>query len=151
MNRPFFVVKPLLNPICRIKHEPLSSGDLVKLCAEELGWKKSTAYTILRRICERGLFQNQKGTVAWKLDENTQFIFIDWGEDFVQSNTVPVLRPDNVLVLCAACRPFLFHRKHSCTVRSKNQYEKAAIQILCFKRLMKFLSAFILTLILFML
>lgn len=45
-------------------HEPLSSGELVKLCAEELGWKKSTTYTILRRVCERELFQNQKGTVT---------------------------------------------------------------------------------------
>lgn len=45
-------------------HEPLSSGALVKLCEEELHWKKSTTYTILRRLCERGLFQNVNGTVS---------------------------------------------------------------------------------------
>lgn len=46
------------------EHEPLSSGALVKLCEEELHWKKSTTYTILRRLCERGLFQNVNGTVS---------------------------------------------------------------------------------------
>ena len=45
-------------------NEPLSSGELVKLCAQELSWKKSTTYTILRRLCERGIFQNYNGTVT---------------------------------------------------------------------------------------
>jgi len=45
-------------------HEPLPSGELVKLCAQKLDWKKSTTYTILRRVCERGLFQNQGGMVT---------------------------------------------------------------------------------------
>jgi BlaI family transcriptional regulator, penicillinase repressor len=45
-------------------NEPLSSGDLVKLCEKELSWKKSTTYTILRRLCERGFFQNKDGTVS---------------------------------------------------------------------------------------
>lgn len=44
-------------------NEPLSSGDLVKKCEQALHWKKSTTYTILRRLCERGLFQNENGTV----------------------------------------------------------------------------------------
>lgn len=44
--------------------EPISSGDLVKLCAEELSWKKSTTYTILRKLCDKGIFQNQNGTVT---------------------------------------------------------------------------------------
>lgn len=46
------------------KNEPLQSGELVRLCEKELGWKKSTTYTILRRLCERGLFQNQEGSVT---------------------------------------------------------------------------------------
>lgn len=46
------------------ENEPLQSGELVRLCEKELGWKKSTTYTILRRLCERGLFQNQKGSVT---------------------------------------------------------------------------------------
>ena len=44
--------------------EPVSSGELVKVCEKELGWKKSTTYTMLKRLCERGIFQNEKGTVT---------------------------------------------------------------------------------------
>lgn len=45
-------------------NEPLQSGELVKLCSEELGWKKSTTYTVLKKLCERGLFQNREGIVS---------------------------------------------------------------------------------------
>ena len=45
-------------------HEPIGSGELVKLCGKELGWKKSTTYTVLRRLCEKGLFQNENGAVT---------------------------------------------------------------------------------------
>lgn len=44
--------------------EPISSGDLVKLCEKELTWKKSTTYTMLRRLCDRRIFQNKNGTVT---------------------------------------------------------------------------------------
>ena len=46
------------------QREPIASGELVKLCREELSWKKSTTYTVLKKLCERGLFQNQSGTVT---------------------------------------------------------------------------------------
>lgn len=46
------------------KNEPIASGELVKLCEKELSWKKSTTYTILRRLCERGIFQNKDGVVT---------------------------------------------------------------------------------------
>lgn len=46
------------------QNEPVSSTQLVKLAHEELGWKKSTTYTILRRLCEREIFQNEGGTVT---------------------------------------------------------------------------------------
>ncbi len=46
------------------QREPVSSGELVKLCDTEFGWKKSTTYTMLKRLCDRGIFENQKGTVA---------------------------------------------------------------------------------------
>ena len=46
------------------ENEPLSSGELVKLCAEKLEWKKSTTYTVLKKLCERGIFQNVEGTVS---------------------------------------------------------------------------------------
>ena len=45
-------------------NEPITSGELVKLSEKELSWKKSTTYTILRRLCERGIFQNVNGTVS---------------------------------------------------------------------------------------
>ncbi len=45
-------------------HEPLTSPELVRLAEESLGWKKSTTYTVLRRLCDRGIFQNQGGVVA---------------------------------------------------------------------------------------
>lgn len=46
------------------EHEPLPSGELVKLCAEKLNWKKPTTYTVLRKLCEKGLFKNENGTVS---------------------------------------------------------------------------------------
>lgn len=45
-------------------HEPISSGDLVKLCESELNWKKSTTYTMLKRIESKGIFANQNGVVV---------------------------------------------------------------------------------------
>ena len=46
------------------ENEPLSSGELVKKCAETLEWKKSTTYTVLKKLCERGIFQNDGGEVS---------------------------------------------------------------------------------------
>ena len=43
--------------------EPIGSGELVKLCNESFGWKKSTTYTVLRKLCEKGLFKNEDGVV----------------------------------------------------------------------------------------
>ena len=47
--------------------EPISSGELVKLCEKELNWKKSTTYTVLKKLCERGIFQNNDGIVTSQL------------------------------------------------------------------------------------
>lgn len=44
-------------------HAPISSGALVRLCQQELEWKKSTTYTVLKKLCEQGLFQNEGGMV----------------------------------------------------------------------------------------
>ena len=46
------------------ENEPIPSGQLVKICGQQLDWKKSTTYTMLKRLCERGLFQNEKGMVS---------------------------------------------------------------------------------------
>ena len=45
-------------------HQPLPSGELVKLADAELSWKKSTTYTILRKLCEKGILQNEGGMVT---------------------------------------------------------------------------------------
>ena len=45
-------------------NEPITSGALAKLALSEIGWKKTTAFTVLKRLCDRGLFQNVDGTVT---------------------------------------------------------------------------------------
>lgn len=45
-------------------HEPIPSGQLVKLCEQELNWKKPTTYTVLRKLCEKGLFRNEDSLVS---------------------------------------------------------------------------------------
>jgi predicted transcriptional regulator len=44
-------------------NEPISSTALTKLCEEKLKWKKSTTYTVLKRLCEKGIFKNNGGEV----------------------------------------------------------------------------------------
>ena len=44
--------------------EPISSGELAKECETVFGWKKTTTYTVLKRLCDRGLFRNKSGTVS---------------------------------------------------------------------------------------
>ena len=44
--------------------EPVSSSDIVKMAEERFGWKKSTTFTVLRRLCDKGIFINEKGTVS---------------------------------------------------------------------------------------
>ncbi len=43
---------------------PIASGQLAKRCAEAFGWKRTTAYTMLKRLCDRGIFANENGTVT---------------------------------------------------------------------------------------
>lgn len=45
-------------------HEPLASRDLIKMAEEELNWKSTTSYTVLKRLCERGIFQLQDKMVT---------------------------------------------------------------------------------------
>ena len=46
------------------ENEPISSADLAKRSEEEFKWKKSTTYTVLKRLCDKGIFQNVKGSVT---------------------------------------------------------------------------------------
>lgn len=43
--------------------EPVASGELAKLCENAFSWKRTTTYTMLKRLCERGIFVNESGTV----------------------------------------------------------------------------------------
>ena len=44
--------------------EPVASGKLSKIAEERLGWKKTTSFTVLKRLCDKGFFRNDKGTVT---------------------------------------------------------------------------------------
>ena len=46
------------------QNEPISSSELVKKSEEQFNWKKSTTFTVLKRLCNKGIFQNVKGTVT---------------------------------------------------------------------------------------
>ena len=62
---------------------PVGSGRLVELAAAAFGWKKSTTYTVLKRLCARGLFENRGGTVhALVTQEESQ---LRQGERFLEA------------------------------------------------------------------
>ena len=46
------------------EHEPVSSRRLTELCEKAFSWKRTTTYTMLKRLCEREIFQNDRGTVT---------------------------------------------------------------------------------------
>lgn len=46
------------------EHEPISSGELAKLCQEHLGWKRTTTYTVIKRLSERGVLKNENSIVS---------------------------------------------------------------------------------------
>lgn len=46
------------------EHEPVGSGELVKLCGEQLGWKPTTVYTVIKRLSERGVLKNENAVVT---------------------------------------------------------------------------------------
>lgn len=70
---------------------PISSGELVKLCEKELEWKKSTTYTVLKRLCQKGLFENRDGTVIpvltreeWNARQSEEFVEESFGGSLPQ-------------------------------------------------------------------
>ena len=52
------------------ENEPVSSCEIVKLAESELNWKKSTTYTVLKRLCEKGIFENKNGEVRALISKN---------------------------------------------------------------------------------
>lgn len=66
------------------RNEPISSTELVKICANEFDWKKSTTYTVLKRLCEKGIFKNEQGTVSSVIGRD-EFYSLQ-SERFVETN-----------------------------------------------------------------
>ena len=46
------------------EHEPIKSSELVSLCREQLGWKPTTTYTVIKRLSERGVLKNENTIVS---------------------------------------------------------------------------------------
>ena len=46
------------------ENEPIKSGELVNLCREQLGWKPTTTYTVIKRLSERGVLKNENSVVS---------------------------------------------------------------------------------------
>lgn len=55
------------------KNEPIGSGDLVKLSEKEMNWKKSTTYTVLKKLCEKGIFQNENAIVSSLINKDEYY------------------------------------------------------------------------------
>ena len=66
------------------KHEPLTTNQLIKLCAQELEWKRTTTYTVLKKLCEKGLFQTENSVVT-SLVSKSEFEGLQ-SEQFVEEN-----------------------------------------------------------------
>ena len=59
-------------------HEPISTAELVKLCQQQLGWKRTTTYTVIKRLGERGVLKNEGGLVTARVSkEEAQVSEID--------------------------------------------------------------------------
>ena len=54
-------------------HAPIASRELSRLCEQELGWKRTTTYNVLRKLCDRGLFVNDAGTVKAALTREAYY------------------------------------------------------------------------------
>lgn len=52
------------------QNEPVATTELVKLSEKELNWKKTTTYTVLKRLCDKGIFRNDKGSVTSIISKN---------------------------------------------------------------------------------
>lgn len=48
-------------------HEPVTTRELVQLCQTQLEWKRTTTYTVLKRLCERGIFQTENSVVTSRI------------------------------------------------------------------------------------
>ena len=84
-------------------NEPISSGDLVKVCEKELIWKKPTTYTVLRKLCEKGLLQNVDGIVSSLISK----------EEFYSAKSEQIIEDSYEGSLPAFIAAFTSHKKLS--------------------------------------
>lgn len=84
-------------------NEPIPSGDLVKVCGKELNWKKPTTYTVLRKLCEKGLLQNVDGIVSSLISK----------EDFYSAKSEQIIEDSYEGSLPAFIAAFTSHKKLS--------------------------------------
>lgn len=85
------------------KNEPVGSGELVRICEKELNWKKPTTYTVLRKLCEKGLFKNENGVVSAVISR----------EDFNASKSEKFVEEEFDGSLPAFLAAFMSHKKLS--------------------------------------
>ena len=64
--------------------QPISSGELVKICETKLSWKKSTTYTMLKRLCQRNIFENKNGVVISLMSKED--FSVSQGEEFLNES-----------------------------------------------------------------
>lgn len=84
-------------------NEPIGSGDLVKVCEKELGWKKPTTYTVLRKLCEKGLLRNEDGVVTTLMTR----------DDFYSAKSEQIIEDSYEGSLPAFIAAFTSHKKLS--------------------------------------
>lgn len=64
------------------QNEPISSSELRKIAQDALGWKKTTTFTVLKRLCDKGIFKNESGSVT-SLISKDEFMQVQ-SEKFVE-------------------------------------------------------------------
>ena len=84
-------------------NEPIPSGELVKVCEKELNWKKPTTYTVLRKLCEKGLLQNVDGIVSSRISK----------EEFYAAKSEQIIEDSYKGSLPAFIAAFTSHKKLS--------------------------------------
>ena len=100
-------------------NEPIPSGELVKVCEKELNWKKPTTYTVLRKLCEKGLLQNVDGVVSSLISK----------EEFYSSKSEQIIEDSYEGSLPAFIAAFTSHKK-----LSKKEVDEIQKMIDAFKR-----------------
>ncbi len=63
---------------------PIKTRDLIEICAEEFEWKRTTTYTMLKRLCERGIFKSENGMVKILLEKED--FLAEKGEEFLEES-----------------------------------------------------------------